>query len=498
MSCDLSCLPVNVLTQICHYLNFKDVCNCSRVSVAWREAFNNEEIWSWFYDKHFASRIGNNCSSNFILDSCSFVEPFLSLPTNESYRMSALCESRLHCMLQNLLDCNWSTGNFVAFKFRKGFAGEFGHIECQENLLLDQNPYRGNSFTVWDITGKPIELGSITYSIDHHSHATYFKFTESYVTVVQYNLLQIYQKQNMWPMFRLKFRRLFDRPEEESQSIPNQEDITEWYNEYFLRQYMQNYRFCFCANANYFAGSFYDRTPTIHVWDVESGSKQNEIVVPQPKGNVCKCILVMNVKYLFITLRIFHDSNTKNSTLIHSYDLKNEILTNLKLYFHAVDNVLFKNDFIISIDEKKFKIDIYDNEYGQKLYSIKEQVDLFPQTVDIVHNFVYYAVGKRENDACSDFEVKIKKLEKSAVTNFFHHTVKNLSNIYIYFIRQRFLLVSNWFNNYSKTSVIDTWNDQKESASFDIENARAHCFEHHDSKILVQMADLSFRILHFY
>lgn len=382
-------LPVELILS---QLHVKDLLACSAVSIGWRSTVNCDFIW-----KTNCYKEANSTTIDYLKTKPPTVNPIFCVP--ESVSLEPLCFWRVMYLKIQHIGNNWKTANHTTHQVT-GLAYNFFDLKIDDNLLVAN--VNDSQCEVWDITKVPKKLETLNCALKNTRCKSMIHINSQRLVVVQDSLLQIFNKSDKH--FKLDFRRLFNRPEEDSKDIPYSVNIDDWYSSVVERKptHLQAFhvgKFFIGLAQN---GSY--EISTFHVWNTSTGSKLREELVNRihpynkdPVYNVKFCPPKLDLGKILVCVHHKRSVGQNNGeecyTVVYQYSLTDFSFKRLRIMKPHIPWVYYEKDFFVTIDHGQSKLSIFKTCNGEKIVSKRYEEVINPDSVQVFDQYLGFTTG---------------------------------------------------------------------------------------------------------
>lgn len=445
---DFSQLPEEMFIQILTYLDVRDLLSCSLVSKYWRQTVNNNSIWRQACHKNADTFSRIPC-----LDSREerFYESINNSQIYRSGELQPLCKWRINYMRYFKLVRNIQEGKYMSYEIKR--PSTCSNIKfCDAFIAFAINSE--NCIEVWNIQNIPFRQDCIKFSLKN-VNINIYEISSEYLVIVQCNLLEIYK--NNGTNFMLVYRRLFNLPQICSKEIPDLDDISEWYQK--NKKLSPNIRSIrYIVNGEFFVGLLSEcdfNSPLIHIWDIKTGEKVNEIVIPALQKNIVDITFYSVNCCIFIKV-VFHNGAAQ-CTRILGYSLKKQEFTNFDIELPCrVRDIVFKNTIVVVLEFSCFSV--WDIETGKKLVNTQLEMPVLQKTFDVFNRYFAFVFLGRD-------VINVMKFSENNLKTICSFPVSYEGITHLSFLHNNFLMV-NVFNS----SYFTVWDIKNSRSLYKIEN----------------------------
>lgn len=391
-SADMDTVPDYPVEVILSHLQVKDLLACSAVSIGWRSAVNCDYVW-----KKICFKEANAETIYYLKTVSPTVQPVFQEPESED--LEPLCFWRVMYLKIQHIRNNWKTANHTTHQVT-GLAYNIYDLKIANNVFVAN--VNDSQCEVWDIRKVPKKLETLNCALKNSRGKSMILIIDQRLVVVQDSLLQIYNKSDKH--FKLSFRRLFNRPEEDSKDIPNSVNIDEWYSSAVQRRpaHLQ-----VCHVGKFFIGLAQNGSfanSTFHVWDTATGSKLREehinqiqpdnkdivynVMFCQPKSDLSKILVcVHHIK------TSVHNNGEICYTTVYLYSLKDFSFKKLKVLKPHILWIYYESEFFVTIDIDKSKLSVFKISDGEQIVSKRYEEIINPDSVQVFDRYLGFTTG---------------------------------------------------------------------------------------------------------
>ncbi|XP_054286086.1 uncharacterized protein LOC129002368 [Macrosteles quadrilineatus] len=440
-------LPRLPVDQIMSYLEVPDLLACSLVNSGWRAVINDDRLW-----KKVCYKQSNKPTIEYVQAVTPRISPEFEEPESYHKRLEPLCHWRVVYMKLQHVNWNWRRAKHETYSVTDL---AYNHFDLKiENDLLVAN-VNDNQCEVWNIRGIPRKQETVICALKNTRCKCMIHLCGDRLVIVQDTLLQIYHR--VEKRFSCRYRRLFNQPESDSETIPGSLTVDEWYNETVKRRptHLQAFNV-----SKYFIGLALNGTfenASFHVWDSSVGVKLKEEVVKnisvdvkEPIHNVKFCPPKTEQGKILVCVQHVRQSGNFGDdiyfSVLYIYDLLTLTFRKLRVLRPHVPWIYYEDNLILTIGYSQAKLSIYNSTSGERLASKRYEGIINPESVQVHGNHIGFTTG-------GDLVVlSIKDFGLEFTTGI----VKFSSNLFGFdfvFLDWDLVLISRW----DKVNKIEVW-----------------------------------------